>query len=795
MSFNGSFWGLTEGLRPKHINSVVNYLKNLSLGIEILKLQTLNTYDINAEYITLLNTPTATGHVVHKGYIDGLIAGIATGATSWASGGVGNDIKNTNSGMVWLGRATDNTSGAKLQVAGKGYFEDNLMVGNSSGVTKFVVTVGGNTTVGGWLGVTDISNLNGGIAVDTNKFTVSSGGNVGIAGSLSASGAITFGSNLGVTGISTLSGLLNANGGIAIGTDKFTVSNLGVTNVGGKLTTVASAAVAGAGFNIPPGIVPDTPINGDIWSTTSGVFARVNGATIQFGDASANGTVTSGSITSLPTGITGSIANPTTTPALTLSWATTGMTNYNVLQVNGSGAASFAALANSHLPVVDAQHGGTGQSVYAIGDILYANSTTTLTKLAKPLVNTNNSTKSYVLGFNANAPVYTYGPSKQSIVIATSNSPSEYKATADFLCTGTNDQLGINAMISIANGANILLSPGTYNISASIMMYGSVKLQGHGDLTKIATTSTIDMVVCQSSTYSANDCVISDIHFINTSSYATSAIKCVGVTNILIERCKFENLTKVDCSAILFDTTFNSKIINNYFTNIGSTGTTTASAISLTNGGNNNIISNNKIKVVYGWSIYLSDSHKNNIVSNNITECYGIGICLSTTSAYNILESNYINIIGALDGISSGTGDGNIINGNNIIKTSPGVGGSGISLNGIAGTDYSNENIITSNRIFGFETGIKLYYSNYIIINSNKITSTTGPCIYGTYSTANIVTSNNTNTSTGIGFNDIILSAGCDYNFIGSNIYNVGITADGENSSTTAYISANNILI
>ncbi len=47
----------------------------------------------------------------------------------------------------------------------------------------------------------------------------------------------------------------------------------------GLVTTPASVA-GSAGFNVPPGVAPTTPVNGDIWTTTAGgVFARVNGVT------------------------------------------------------------------------------------------------------------------------------------------------------------------------------------------------------------------------------------------------------------------------------------------------------------------------------------------------------------------------------------------------------------------------------------------------------------------------------------------------------------------------------------
>lgn len=49
--------------------------------------------------------------------------------------------------------------------------------------------------------------------------------------------------------------------------------------MGGALGTMASL-VSGAGFNVPHGVAPTVPVNGDIWTTTTGVFARVNGATV-----------------------------------------------------------------------------------------------------------------------------------------------------------------------------------------------------------------------------------------------------------------------------------------------------------------------------------------------------------------------------------------------------------------------------------------------------------------------------------------------------------------------------------
>ncbi len=47
----------------------------------------------------------------------------------------------------------------------------------------------------------------------------------------------------------------------------------------GRLTT-APPTVNGSGFNLPPGTTPGLPNNGDVWTTTAGLFARINSSTI-----------------------------------------------------------------------------------------------------------------------------------------------------------------------------------------------------------------------------------------------------------------------------------------------------------------------------------------------------------------------------------------------------------------------------------------------------------------------------------------------------------------------------------
>ncbi len=47
----------------------------------------------------------------------------------------------------------------------------------------------------------------------------------------------------------------------------------------GPLTTVASAT-GGAGLNLPAGAAPTSPSNGDVWTTSAGIYVRINGTTV-----------------------------------------------------------------------------------------------------------------------------------------------------------------------------------------------------------------------------------------------------------------------------------------------------------------------------------------------------------------------------------------------------------------------------------------------------------------------------------------------------------------------------------
>ena len=85
----------------------------------------------------------------------------------------------------------------------------------------------------------------------------------------------------------------------------------------GLVLTPASIA-GGAGLRLPHGAAPTTPADGDMWTTTAGIFVRVNGATQGPLAAGGSGTVTSVSVTTA-NGVSGTVATATTTPAITLT--------------------------------------------------------------------------------------------------------------------------------------------------------------------------------------------------------------------------------------------------------------------------------------------------------------------------------------------------------------------------------------------------------------------------------------------------------------------------------------------
>jgi hypothetical protein len=97
----------------------------------------------------------------------------------------------------------------------------------------------------------------------------------------------------------------------------------------GKLNTVASAT-SGAGLLLAPGAAPTTPVSGDVWATTSGLFAYLGTTTYQFAP------LASPTFTGIPNAPTAP-AGTSTTQLATTSFVTTAVANAKGVPYDVSG--------------------------------------------------------------------------------------------------------------------------------------------------------------------------------------------------------------------------------------------------------------------------------------------------------------------------------------------------------------------------------------------------------------------------------------------------------------------------
>lgn len=155
----------------------------------------------------------------------------------------------------------------------------------------------------------------------------------------------------------------------------------------GKLTTVASAT-GGAGFNLPQGTAPSSPTNGDMWTTSSGLFARIAGSTVgPFGASSivllqtltASSSASLASTTALTSAydmymiVVNSIVPATNNASFRMQISTDGGSSYaNTDYSTTSGAAGFWVLSlygNSELTISNNAASGGISGVYFLSNV------------------------------------------------------------------------------------------------------------------------------------------------------------------------------------------------------------------------------------------------------------------------------------------------------------------------------------------------------------------------------------------------------------------------------------------
>lgn len=253
----------------------------------------------------------------------------------------------------------------------------------------------------------------------------------------------------------------------------------------GRVVTAAPGAST-AGFNLIPGTAPGSPANGDLWATSSSLFARINGATYDLIGATAvsmtvgTTTVLSGTNKGLLYNNAGVLGNLTTV-------------NNGVLVTNGSGTPSISTTLPNGLALGSPASIGTlpaftlGGTISGGGNQInnviigstgpLAGSFTTLGYSAT-LTGTSTSSACAAIGRQgATAPAFQVdcATASQATGIKITGAAAGAGVAVAAISSGTNENLGIDAKGSgtvtlggVSTGGIVLARPTTFGVAGSL---------------------------------------------------------------------------------------------------------------------------------------------------------------------------------------------------------------------------------------------------------------------------------------------------------------------------------------
>lgn len=310
--------------------------------------------------------------------------------------------------QVAVGSGTDTIAGSSAVTWDGTNYRINGLVGiNGAPAARFHITQAASTTADG-IRITDgaaIWNIygdsTGALRFESNggHQTVMRDNGRFIIGATAEAGAekvrIAAGSTPTTSGATDI---LFGNGSIVAGTS----IAIGTTPSASTALIIPASTTSISSIRIPHGSAPTSPVNGDFWTTTSGVFARINGATQQLADQSlflplAGGTMTGTLIAATPSSSPAGLRLPHggTPTSLTNGdiWTTTGgifaringgtsnvvlgtLTSSQVVYGGGSGS----ALASTAL-FTDGAHLGIGVTYAADAHLVITGSSSGVSSL------------------------------------------------------------------------------------------------------------------------------------------------------------------------------------------------------------------------------------------------------------------------------------------------------------------------------------------------------------------------------------------------------------------------------
>ncbi|MDP1853634.1 MAG: right-handed parallel beta-helix repeat-containing protein [Candidatus Omnitrophota bacterium] len=213
-----------------------------------------------------------------------------------------------------------------------------------------------------------------------------------------------------------------------------------------------------------------------------------------------------------------------------------------------------------------------------------------------------------------------------TIIVAASDSLDKNKAEASYQCTGTDDQVKINAAIAAcpASGGAVYLLEGTYDITMQsgqtqdnagiILNRNNISLIGAGNGTILKKRSAAETQYYIINATSASNLLISQLQ-LDGSETKSAGIYFDNVTYSKIDKVWIRGTQ--GGRAGIYCTNSNNNIISNAHIDLGNP-SENADGLELVGTSSNNIVSHNYISRCSEGELYLGRSSQNNIVSDNI---------------------------------------------------------------------------------------------------------------------------------------------------------------------------------